>query len=108
MTQVNTRIVGAQHHEGAQTRLNGLRRGTPIHLAREPDNPHDANAVSCWQGGQMLGYIPRKDNPPVAAAMDRGDPVRCEIAVTQPMIRVSWPSVITIAEGQQLRRVVRG
>jgi hypothetical protein len=108
MTQVNTRIVGAQHYEGAQTQLNVLRRGTRIELVREPDNRHDANAVSCWYGGQQLGHIPRKDNPPIAAAMDRGDPVTCEIAANQPMVRVSWPSAITIAEGQPYRRIVRG
>lgn len=108
MTQVSTRIVGAQHHEGAQTKLNTLRRGASVELRREPDNPHDLSAISCWKDGVMLGYIPRKDNRQAAEAMDRGEPVTCQISEFQPMVILRWPSAVALAEGAGMRRVVRG
>ena len=38
----------------------------------EPSNPHDANAIRIEWQGQMLGYVPRKDNSDLARQMDLG------------------------------------
>jgi hypothetical protein len=49
-------------------------------LVREPDNPHDANAMRVEWRGRKLGYLPRAENRAVAAAMDNGDKVDARIA----------------------------
>jgi hypothetical protein len=46
--------------------------GDRLTLAREPQNPHDPNAVRLEWQGRMLGYIPRKDNADLARQMDHG------------------------------------
>lgn len=57
-----------------------LRVGDPLELAREADNPHDANAVSVSWGGRKLGYVPRRDNAAIAWALDRGDRLHARIS----------------------------
>src|SRR5258708_2021765 len=103
MSTVTTRIVGASHYPGAQTKLNVLRAGVAIELRREPDNGDDLNAIACWKDGQMLGYVPRKDNAQPAAAMDRGEPVTARIMGHQPGIQLSWPSIMRLDEATKLR-----
>ena len=106
MPSVHTRINGAQHHEGAQTKLNTLRRDTRIDLVREPDNNVDPNAIKCVADGVLLGYVRAKDAKYPAAAMDRGEAVTCRIYPNQPMIQIQWPSVV--GADPHLRRIVRG
>jgi hypothetical protein len=57
-----------------------LRVGDALELAREPDNPHDANAVRVSWQGRKLGYVPRRENTALAWAMDRGEPLRARIS----------------------------
>lgn len=40
---------------------------------REPDNPHDANAVGLWLSGEMVGYLPARQAEWVAERIDRGN-----------------------------------
>ncbi len=57
-----------------------LKLGDALELSREPDNPHDANAVRvAWQG-RRLGYVPRAENATLAWAMDRGETLRARIS----------------------------
>jgi hypothetical protein len=63
-------IVGARHREGAQAILASLKEGEPLVLKREPDNAYDKNAIQVWARDQHVGYIPKRDNPPLAMAMD--------------------------------------
>lgn len=49
-----------------------MRVGDALVLAREPDNAHDANAVSIEWQGRKIGYVPRTDNAHLARQMDRG------------------------------------
>lgn len=105
MPSVHTRINGAQHYEGAQTKLNTLRRDQRVDLVRYPDNPHDPNAIKCVVDGVFLGYVRAKDAKHPAAAMDRGGAVTCRIFPNQPMIVVQWPSVV--GQDPSLRRIVR-
>jgi predicted NAD/FAD-binding protein len=106
MVTVTTQIAGAVHYEGAQTKLNRLRDGTEIELVRVHDNGFDANAIACYKDEQMLGYIKMKDNKQAAAAMDRGETVRCAIHGYQPMVRLTWASM-DLDEASRLRRIVR-
>lgn len=70
---------GAYHGLGAALRA-GLPAGAALTLRREPDNPHDANAVAVHgPDGTRLGYVPRHANPSIAAAMDAGRAVTAEV-----------------------------
>ena len=64
-------LAGFQFHAGG-ARWEEMRVGDPLRLVREPDNPHDARAVRVEWQGEKLGYLPRAENGPVAAEMDRG------------------------------------
>lgn len=57
-----------------------LKVGDALTLVREPDNPHDRNAVRVEWQGQQLGYLPRLENPAIAAELDRGTAVEARIA----------------------------
>jgi hypothetical protein len=57
-----------------------LATGDALELVREPDNPHDANAVRVEWRGRKLGYVPRAENAALAWAMDRGEPVRARVS----------------------------
>lgn len=53
-------IVGMKYHEGAMDRLQELQDRDHLVLVREPENPHDPNAVAVKDVEDfMLGYIPR-------------------------------------------------
>lgn len=71
-------LAGFQYYEGKGL-WEMMRVGDTLLLAREPQNPHDANAVRVLWRNEMLGYIPRRENSDVARQMDRGAPVTARI-----------------------------
>lgn len=72
-------LAGFQYHAAGEL-WPKLRVGDALTLIREPDNPHDRNAVRVEWRGRMLGYLPRAENRAVAAEMDRGTVVSGRIA----------------------------
>lgn len=72
-------LAGFQYHQAGEL-WPQLKVGDVLTLTREPDNPHDANAVRVEWHGRMLGYLPRAENRSVAAEMDRGGRVEARIA----------------------------
>jgi len=72
-------LAGFQYHAG-EALWQEMRAGDRLTLVREADNPHDANAVRIEWRGQKLGYLPRAENRPVAAALDAGEAVDARIA----------------------------
>ena len=75
----NSALAGFRYAEAAAV-WPELAEGDPLDLVREPDNPHDANAVRVEWRGRKLGYVPRSDNAALAWAMDRGEPVRARVS----------------------------
>ena len=71
-------LAGFQYYEGKGL-WEMMRVGDPLALVREPRNPHDANAVRVEWRGEMLGYLPRRENADVARQMDHGAPVKARI-----------------------------
>ncbi len=72
-------LAGFQFHAG-KALWDQLKVGAPLTLVREPENPHDRNAVRVdWQG-HTLGYVPRRENQAVAMHMDRGGRVEARIS----------------------------
>jgi hypothetical protein len=72
-------LAGFRYHQ-AQALWRELRLGDRLELEREPDNPHDANAVAVRWKGHKLGYVPRRENAALAWAMDRGAALRARIS----------------------------
>jgi hypothetical protein len=75
----NSPLAGFRHHAAAEV-WRDLRLGDPLELAREPENPHDASAVSVSWRGRKLGYVPRRDNAALAWGLDRGEPLQARIS----------------------------
>jgi len=109
-------IAGFQYHEGMSGRvMRSLRKGDVLALKREPDNPHDANAVAVYaRSGRKPGYIPRTDNSTAALIADqtvemgaevvriapKADPwERVRIKVFQPV----WPAFLMPPSGRRPR-----
>jgi hypothetical protein len=65
-------LAGAQYY-AVDTLWPRMRAGDALDLVREPDNRHDRNAIRVEWQGHKLGYVPRRENRAVAAALDRGD-----------------------------------
>jgi hypothetical protein len=72
-------LAGFQYYAG-DALWHDMQEGDKLDLVREPDNPHDANAVRVEWRGTKLGYLPRSENRAVAGEMDRGTAVVARIA----------------------------
>ncbi len=70
-------IVGESHYQDAVRRC---REGDRVLLKREPDNPHDANAVAVLrESGEQIGHLSRDHAEWVAEVMDKGRQVEAKI-----------------------------
>ena len=49
------------------------RPGQKVSLFRDPENPHDPNAVEVWVGSLHIGFIPRDEAEGMAPMMDSGE-----------------------------------
>jgi hypothetical protein len=85
-------LAGFQYHAGTVV-WDDMKVGDALALVREPDNPHDPNAIRIDWHGQQLGYLPRRENIAVAAEMDRGGRVEARIAQLR-VHRNPWQRVL--------------
>lgn len=76
-------LAGFRYHAAAEV-WEDLRVGDHLELARERDNPHDANAVSVSWRGRKLGYVPRYANAALAWGLDRGAQLTARISRLAP------------------------
>jgi len=76
-------LAGFRYHAAAEV-WSELRVGDALGLEREPDNPHDANAIAVSWRGRKLGYIPKRDNATLAWGLDRGAPLQARISRLAP------------------------
>lgn len=72
-------LAGSQYY-GADSLWPALQPGDVLTLHREPDNRHDPKAVRVEWRGAKLGYLPRRENAAVAAALDRGEILEARIS----------------------------
>ncbi len=93
-------LAGFQYYDG-KVLWDNMRVGDPLTLVREPQNPHDANAIRVEWKGQPLGYVPRRDNRDVARQIDRGAPVQARIVnlkeARNPWQRVEFEIFVELA-----------
>jgi hypothetical protein len=81
---IHTRLYGVTfcNADGIprQELIRRCQAGDPLVLVREPGNPHDRSAIAvCTQAGQQLGYIGYHQSRELAAEIDAGRKVTCEI-----------------------------
>jgi single-stranded-DNA-specific exonuclease len=75
----HTKIAGVSF-EGRQDVIAGLRAGAPLDLVREPDNPHDRNAIAVHYGNLQLGFFNRRLAARIAPVIDAGMRYRARVA----------------------------
>ncbi len=75
----HTKIAGVSF-EGRQDVIAGLRAGAPLELFRQPDNPHDPNAIAVHYGNLQLGFFNRRLAAHIAPLIDAGARYRARIA----------------------------
>ncbi len=73
-----TKVVGVTF-EGRQDVIGGLVPGSPLELRREPDNPHDPNAVAVFFGALRIGFLRKEIARRLAPKFDAGERYRAEI-----------------------------
>jgi len=71
-------IKGFGQHDGRKV-FSRLQPGDPLRLLREPDNPHDVNAVRVQWRGYTLGYLPGDASEGIARQLDFGNRLRARI-----------------------------
>ena len=76
-------LAGFNYHQAPGV-WQGIRIGDALKLEREPDNVHDARAISVQWRGHKLGYVPRAQNAALAWAMDRGESLDARVSRLQP------------------------
>jgi hypothetical protein len=76
-------LAGFRYH-AAEEVWHELRVGDALRLEREPDNPHDPNAIAVTWRGRKLGYVPRRDNATLAWGLDRGAALQARISRLAP------------------------
>jgi hypothetical protein len=60
-------LVGISHTPCARDVVPLLKDGTPLLLLREPDNPHDPNAIQVYL---QLGYVKKEQAAQLAKLLD--------------------------------------
>ena len=78
-------IAGTSYH-GYDGVAAALRIGERLVLRREPENPHDPNAIEILtEAGVKLGYVPRVAAMDLAPRLDAGKWIAAEIASFLPV-----------------------
>lgn len=75
----HTKIAGVSF-EGRQDIIAGLRADAALELRREPDNPHDPNAIAVHYGNLRLGFFNKNLAAHLAPLIDGGARYRARVA----------------------------
>lgn len=59
--------------------LSALFPGEALTLRREPDNPHDGNAIAVMASHHVIGYVPRDDAAQLAPLLDAGESPKVQL-----------------------------
>jgi HIRAN domain len=66
-------IAGAGRHHAETLASDGVAPGRMLELRRDPDNPHDPNAIAVHEpGGEQVGWVPRELAEQLAPDLDAG------------------------------------
>jgi HIRAN domain-containing protein len=69
-------VAGAGRHHAEALASDAVVPGQPLELRRDPDNPHDANAIAVHAaaGGEQVGWVPREIAADLAPDLDARRP----------------------------------
>jgi hypothetical protein len=69
-------VAGAGQHHAEALLADTVAPGRPLLLRRDPDNPHDPNAIQVHPagGGDQVGWVPRELAAELAPQLDAGRP----------------------------------
>ena len=85
----DTYVAGTTHIEGIDDLAASLRDGDRLVFYREPDNPHDPQAIRIETlEEKKIGYVPRRDNVVFSRLMDAGKLLFATIAAKE--MRGNW------------------
>jgi len=67
-------VAGAGAHHADALASDAVAPGKPLELRRDPDNPHDANAIQVhpFDGGAQVGWVPRELAAELTPDLDAG------------------------------------
>ena len=71
-TRPRKRIFDLRGESHYQSALLWCDPGMSVELVREPDNPHDPNAIAVKSDGEPIGYIARAEATELAPYLDDG------------------------------------
>lgn len=73
----NTFHVMGLIYDDREDNLRQVKIGDELAMVREPNNPHDPNAIMVKTvSGKMLGYVPRYVSEDLASRIDRGEKLK--------------------------------
>lgn len=90
-------IAGTGHHCTKDTGRS-LADGGCLALVREPENPHDEDAVAIHLAGRRVGYIPRRHNTVLARLLDAGKCLRARVEQVSGRDAGAWLAVQVVVE----------
>jgi hypothetical protein len=69
-------VAGAGTHHADALATDAVKPGARLELRRDPDNPHDPNAIQVHpsDGGAQVGWVPRELAAELAPELDAGGP----------------------------------
>jgi len=92
---LRTRLAGARFHVDPET-FDQLRPGDALTLTREPENPHDLDAIRADWRGRPIGYLPSDHNYAPARLLDQGERLEARIGDLDIEQRPKWPLEIDV------------
>jgi hypothetical protein len=98
-----SQLRGEAYHQEA-CRAGNFYPGEQVHLVREPDNPHDPNAIAVYDptGTHLAAYVNKQKARMLTKLLDAGAPIeaisvrgtRADIACDQVAILAASPEVL--------------
>jgi hypothetical protein len=67
-------VAGAGRHHADALAADAAEPGRSLELRRDPDNPHDPNAIAV-DAGEQVGWVPRELAAELAPLLDGGEPM---------------------------------
>jgi HIRAN domain len=65
-------VAGAAGHHAEALQSEAATPGARLELRRDPDNPHDENAIAVHARGEQVGWVPRELAAELAPELDAG------------------------------------
>ena len=90
-------IAGTGHHCDDTTGYR-LTKAPVLALVREPENPHDPDAIAIQLGNRKVGYIPRRHNVVLARLLDAGKCLRARVEQVVDPEASPWLDVQVVVE----------